>query len=61
MRSNKTKFDNDIVLNNEHATGMNYHVSSSNAVSKAYADSKLALAVTELIRKIYLKAASLAN
>ena len=56
-----TKFDHDIVLNNKHVTGLNGPVSSSDAVNKEYADSKLALAVNELIRKIYLNAASLTN
>ena len=56
-----TKFDHDIVLNNKHVTGLNDPVSSSDAVSKAYSDSKLALAVNDLIRKIYLNAASLEN
>ena len=56
-----TKFDHDIVLNIKQVTGLNGPVSSSDAVNKEYADSKLALAVNELIRKIYLNAASLTN
>ena len=56
-----TKFDHDIVLNNKHVTGLNDPVSSSDAVNKEYADSKLASAVNELIRKIYFNAASLTN
>ena len=56
-----TKFDHDIVLNNKHVTGLNQPVSSLDAVNKEYADSKLALAVNELIRKIYLNTASLTN
>ena len=42
-------------------TGLNEPVSSLDAVNKEYADSKLALAVNELKRKIYLNAASLTN
>ena len=56
-----TTFDHDIVLNNKHVSGLNDPVSSSDAVNKEYADSKLALAVNELIRKIYLNADSLTN
>ena len=56
-----TKFDHDIVLNNKHLTGLDDPVASSDAVNKEYVDSKLALAVNELIRKIYLNAASLTN
>ena len=56
-----TKFDHDIVLNNKHVTSLNEPVSSLDAVNKEYADSKLALAVKKLIRKIYLNAASLTN
>ena len=56
-----TKFDHDIVLNNKHLTGLKEPVSSLDAVNKEYADSKLALVVNELIRKIYLNADSLAN
>ena len=42
-------------------TGLNDPVASSDAVNKEYVDSKLALAVNELIRKIYSNAASLRN
>ena len=56
-----TKFDHDIVLNNKHVTGLNEPVASLDAVNKEYADSKLALAVNELIRKIYLNTDSLTN
>ena len=56
-----TKFDHDIVLNYKHLTGLKEPVSSLDAVNKEYADSKLALAVNELIRKIYLNADSLSN
>ena len=56
-----TTFDHDIVHNNKHVTGLNDPVSSSVAFTRAYADSKLALAFNELIRKIYLNTASLAN
>ena len=56
-----TTFDHDIVFNNKHLTGLNDPVSSSDAVNKEYAESKLALAVNELIRKIYLNADSLRN
>ena len=56
-----TTFDHDIVLNNKHVSGLYDPVSSSVAVNKEYADSKLALAVNELIRKIYLHADSLTN
>ena len=56
-----TKFDHDIILNNKHVTGLNEPVSSLDAVNKEYADSKLALAENELIRKIDLNTASLTN
>ena len=56
-----TKFDHDIVLDNKHVTGLNQPVSSLDAVNKEHADSKLALAVNELIRIIYLNTASLTN
>ena len=52
-----TKFDHDIVLNDRHGIGLNGSVSSSDAVNKEYAGSNLALAVNELMRKIYLNAA----
>ena len=56
-----TKFYDDIVLNNKHVIGLNDPVKPSDAANKEYVDSKLALAVDELIRKIYLDAASLTN
>ena len=61
MSGRTTTFDHDITLDNKHVTGLNDPVSSSDAVNKEYADSKLALAVNELIRKIYLYADSLKN
>ena len=51
MSGRTTTFDHDIVLYNKHVSGLNDPVSSSDAVNKEYADSKLALAVNELIRK----------
>ena len=56
-----TSFDHDIKLNDKRITGLIDPVSPSGAVTKQYSDSKLALAVNELIRKIYLNAASLSN
>ena len=56
-----TSFDHDIELNDKHITGLIDPVIPSGAVTKQYSDSKLALAVNELIRKIYLNTASLAN
>ena len=56
-----TSFDHDIQLNDKHITGLIDPVSPSGAVTKQYSDSKLALAVNELIRKIYLNTASLSN
>ena len=56
-----TSFDHDIELNEKHITGLIDPVSPSGAVTKQYSDSKLALAVNELIRKIYLNTASLSN
>ena len=56
-----TKFDHDLVLKNNHVASLNEPLSSLDAVNKEYADSKLALAVDELIRKIYLNATSLTN
>ena len=56
-----TTFDHDIQLNDKHITGFIDPESSSGAVTKQYYDSKLALAVNELIRKIYLNTASLSN
>ena len=61
MSGRTTTFDHDIILNNKHVTGLNDPVSSSNAVNKEYADSKLALAVNELTRKINSNADSLTN
>ena len=57
----KTSFDHDIELNDKHITDLIDPVSPSGAVTKQYSDSKLALAVNELIRKIYLNTASLSN
>ena len=54
-------FDHDIELNDKHITGLIDPVLSSGAVTKQYADAKLALAVNELIRKNYLNTASLSN
>ena len=54
-------FDHDIELNEKRITGLIDPVSPSGAVTKQYSDSKLALAVNELIRKIYLNTASLSN
>ena len=56
-----TSFDHDIELNDRHITGLIDPVIPSGAVTKQYFDSKLALAVSELIRKIYLNTASLSN
>ena len=56
-----TSFDHDIELNDKHITGLIDPVSPSGAVTKQYSDSKLALAVNELIRKIYFNTASLFN
>ena len=56
-----TTFDHDIELNDKHITGLIDPESPSGAVTKQYSDSKLALAVNELIRKIYLNTASLSN
>ena len=56
-----TTFDHDIQLQNKHITGLIDPESPSGAVTKQYSDSKLALAVNELIRKIYLNIASLSN
>ena len=56
-----TTFDHDIKLNDKHITGLIDPESPSGAVIKQYSDSKLALAVNELIRKIYLNTASLSN
>ena len=49
-----TSFDHDIELSDKHITGLIDPVSQ-------YSDAKLALAVNELIRKIYLNTASLSN
>ena len=56
-----TSFDHDIELSDKHITGLIDPVIPSGAVTKQYSDSKLALAVSELIRKIYLNTASLSN
>ena len=56
-----TSFDQDIKLSDKHITGLLDPVISSGAVTKQYSDAKLALAVNELIRKIYLNTASLSN
>ena len=56
-----SSFDHDIELNEKRITGLIDPVSPSGAVTKQYSDSKLALAVNELIRKIYLNTASLSN
>ena len=56
-----TSFDHDIELNDKHITGLIDPELPSGAVTKQYSDSKLALAVNELIRKIYLNTASLSN
>ena len=56
-----TTFDHDIELNDKHITGLFDPESPSGTVTKQYSDSKLALAVNELIRKIYLNTASLSN
>ena len=56
-----TSFDHDIALSDEHITGLIDPVSPSGAVTEQYSDSILALAVNELMRKIYLNTASLSN
>ena len=56
-----TTFDHDIKLNDKHITGPIDPESPSGAVTKQYSDDKLALAVNELIKKIYLNTASLSN
>ena len=56
-----TTFDHDIQLQDKHITGLIDPESPSGAVTKQYSDGKLALAVNELIRKIYLNTASLSN
>ena len=61
MSGRTTTFDHDIILNNKHVTGLNDPVSSSDAVNKEYADSKLAISVNELIRKIDSNVDSLTN
>ena len=48
-----TSFDHDIELNDKHITGLIDPVSPSGAVTKQYSDSKLALAVNELVRKFF--------
>ena len=59
--SRTTTFDHDIQLNDKHITGLIDPESSSSAITKQYSDSKLALAVNELTRKVYLNTASLSN
>ena len=56
-----TNFDHDIQLNDKHITGFIDPKLPSGAVTKQYSDSKLALAVNKLIRKIYLITASFSN
>ena len=56
-----SSFDHDIELIDRHITGLIDPVTPSGAVTKQYSDWKLALAVNELIRKIYLNTASLSN
>ena len=56
-----TTFDHDIQLQDKHITGLIDPESPNGAVTKQYSDSKLALAVNELIKKIYLNTASLSN
>ena len=56
-----TSLDHDIELRDKHITGLIDPVSPCGAVTKQYSDAKLALAVNELIRKIYLNTASLSN
>ena len=56
-----TTFDHDIELNDKHITGLIDPVLPSGAVTKQYSDSKPALAVNELIRKIHLNTDSLSN
>ena len=56
-----TSFDHDIELNGKHITGLIDPELPSGAVTKQYSDGKLSLAVSELIRKIYLNTASLSN
>ena len=56
-----TTFDHDIQLNDKHLTGLIDPDSPSGADTEQYSDSKLALAVNDLIRKIYLNTASLSN
>ena len=61
LEGRTTTFDHDIQLEDKHITGFIDPVLPSDAVTKHYSDSKLALAVNELIRKIYLNTASLSN
>ena len=56
-----TSFDHDIELSDKHITGVLDPVLPSGVVTKQYSDSKLALVVNELIRKIYLNTDSLSN
>ena len=57
----RTTTFHDIELNDKHITGLIDPILLSGAVTKQYSDSKLALAVNELINKIYLNTASLSN
>ena len=54
-----TTFDHDIELNDKHITGLIDLILLSSAGIEQYSDLKLALAVNELINKIYLNTASL--
>ena len=54
-----TTFDHVIQFDNNHITGLTDPELPSGAVTKQYSDGKLALAVNELLKKIYLNTASL--
>ena len=56
-----TTFDHDIELNDKHITGLIDPVLPSGAVTKQYSDAKLALAVNEFMKTIYLNTSSLFN
>ena len=56
-----TTFNHDIQLGDKHITSLIDPALPGDAVTKHYFDSKLALAVNELITKIYLNTASLSN
>ena len=56
-----TSSDHNIKLNDKHITGLIDPESPSGAVTEQYSDGKLALAVSELIKKNYLNTASLSN